>query len=216
MYVLKRINESHHRFYYTNEDVKSLLLYVFRPELTMDEPFFGKTELCLGCCGSESFELMRPYNQDVETVYNLMATNNIVYAPPTPTNLAMHRVVSFDPGDLVLPQDLNTLGRMLAQFYRQEGYICAYAVHANRNHLHIHLVIARLSFVNGTKFHIPFEVNQLQTIIKKWYSTHEDRLDNDLCFRQYRENILFGDDQLSYGYTPLSIIEQKKRYNKKG
>lgn len=62
-----------------------------------------------------------------------------------------HSVVSFDPSEHVTPDQAHAYSQQIIQHYAPE-YQIAYAVHTNTSHLHIHLVMNQVSYVDGHRY----------------------------------------------------------------
>lgn len=62
-----------------------------------------------------------------------------------------HYILSFAPYELTNPTTANEIGKRIAQFIGQE-YQALYAVHENKNHLHIHIVSNAVSYIDGHRF----------------------------------------------------------------
>ena len=63
-----------------------------------------------------------------------------------------HYVLSFAPCELTNPIVANEIGGRIAQFIGRE-YQAMYAVHENREHLHIHIVSNSVSYIDGHRFY---------------------------------------------------------------
>jgi len=63
-----------------------------------------------------------------------------------------HWVISFSPKEKVSLQMANAIGRQAIRFYGQT-YQIIYAVHEDKNHPHIHVVMNSVSFLDGRKYH---------------------------------------------------------------
>ena len=132
--------------------------------------------------------------------------------------MAKHRLISFQSSELVLPQDLDSLGRQIALFYADKGYIAAYGVHVDHVNAHIHFVVSTTNYVNGNSFSVPFERNQLYRIAGNWLSKHNSLLENSLRAQSDREDILYGTPE--YGEIAVFSNDQihlnkKRAYKKK-
>lgn len=63
-----------------------------------------------------------------------------------------HVIQSFSPADNITPEQANRIGLKLAQKIGPDYEIAIYT-HIDKGHIHNHLVINSVSFVNGKKFH---------------------------------------------------------------
>ena len=63
-----------------------------------------------------------------------------------------HIIQSFKPGE-VTPEQAHTIGMEFAQKLFGDRYEAVVATHLNRHHLHNHIVINSVSFVDGKKYH---------------------------------------------------------------
>ena len=63
-----------------------------------------------------------------------------------------HSVIGFETDKNVTVQIANQIARQAAAFFGQE-YQIIYAVHEDKNYLHIHLVMNSVSYLNGRKYH---------------------------------------------------------------
>lgn len=180
------------REYYTDTDLFNLLAYVFRSGKTLedrlrDNPFF------LGdYCDCEP-KPCPDFECTAENVYEYMTVVNHSFARES-RPIAMHRAIVFSPADLILPQDLDSLGIDVIRFYAQRGYIATYAVHADSYNPHIQIVVNSTG-VDGRPFRVPCEWNILHAIAHKWESRHNDILLEDEGYYQFRESALYGTPQ---------------------
>lgn len=207
MWTVQLINESKKVSYSSHQDLENLLLYVCNTQKTYSDsirpnPSFQGPYIC---CSPSPFPGW--YLTDSSVALQQMQWNHQVH-PEKSGNLAKHRVVSFDPNSMVLPQDLVSLGQRIISFYASIGYITLYAVHADHMNPHLHIVVDGISFQNGTRFHIPFELRILQQIVQKWSDQFDAQLLRFEKQRQARERILFGKPR--YESIPLSCAAQIK------
>jgi len=208
MPVVKFIQDDDPLSFTTKEDLLHLLAYMYRFDKSeMDtvrtfNPFEGY------CSGCEPFFFPKEFEHDYESVFQFMMLHNIAF-PHLGKKIVRHRMVSFASSDLILPQDLDPLGREIALFYKDNGFIAAYAVQADHENAHIHIAVNNASYYDGHLFSIPFEFNHLSHLAQQWYSKYEAMLDHDTVGRERREGILYG-YTLKYGQIPLSAAEQIK------
>lgn len=80
---------------------------------------------------------------DFEFTRKLYKSNN--------TNLARHCIQSFAPGEISV-EDAHQLGLRLAAELTKGEYEYVLATHIDRNHIHNHLIINEINFVNGKSF----------------------------------------------------------------
>ena len=195
----------------SEEHLKNLICYCFSPHKTMQDSARVNPSFQGIYTGCEPFLFPREYEHDAEVVLQFFRYINRVF-PNDRQTLAMHRIISFHASELILPQDIDVLARRIACFYAEKGYVAAYAVHADTAEVHAHFVVCASSYRDGNSFHIAFEYNHLEHIIRSWESEHDERLDSDLSFRNHREQALFGN--LSYGRAAISAEGQIKNCRK--
>ena len=80
---------------------------------------------------------------DFEHTRKLCKSNN--------ANLARHCIQSFAPGEISV-EDAHQLGLRLAAELTKGEYEYVLATHIDRNHIHNHLIINEINFVNGKSF----------------------------------------------------------------
>lgn len=81
-----------------------------------------------------------------------------------------HFILSFAPWEPVTPEIANQIGHMIILYLGQQ-YQCVYAVHENKPHLHIHIVINSVSLIDGKKYrgiHTTFRqfLNEIRNILR--------------------------------------------------
>ncbi len=89
-------------------------------------------------------------NCHAETAFNEMHTVKVHFGK-TGGNVAYHCYQSFAPGE-VTPEQCHEIGVQLARKLWGDRYQVLVATHLDREHLHSHLVINSVSFVDGKKF----------------------------------------------------------------
>ncbi len=211
---VKLVNEEDGKEY--NEAGLHYLLtnYVFNPVKTWIDTKRVQT-ITGDFNGCEPFFFYSKYEEhDPEKIFQLMMLNHKIMRPLETERLAKHRIVSFPPDSMLLASDLGVLGRLLAKYYSSYGFIAAYAVHADHNNMHIHLVVDAFSFKDGNRFSIPYEHNKVQSIVSSFMSDHEDLLRRDCRYREQREAVYYG-SELRYESVPVSGIEQMALNRKK-
>ena len=62
-----------------------------------------------------------------------------------------HYIISFEPHELRKPEIANKIGQEIAVYIGRE-FQCVYAVHENKPHLHIHLVVNSVSYTDGHRW----------------------------------------------------------------
>jgi len=62
-----------------------------------------------------------------------------------------HSVLSFTPGENILPEQANDFAAEIIKHYAPE-YQIVYAVHNNTDNLHIHFVMNQISYVDGHRY----------------------------------------------------------------
>ena len=135
MRYIKLVNEENHINYGSSDDLYDLLCYVFRFNKTCYDEIRSKYACFGNYMGCEPFLLPRIYETDPEVIFKYMMLHYFAYGKH-PKNMAKHRVIDFSPDEIVLPHDLDALGRRIAHFYERHGYIAAYAVHMQRRISH--------------------------------------------------------------------------------
>lgn len=107
-----------------------------------------------------------------------MMANNRAYGK-WKRNLLKHRIISFHRWDCILPDEAFNLAAYVSQAYG-ERYITAYGVHVDTNNVHIHLAIDTISWKDGSRFDISFELKWLRSMISSWEKKREEFLTNEL------------------------------------
>ena len=176
--------------YSSPDDLLRLLSYMYRSDKTFSDSVRKKNTAYDGpYCGCEPFFFPKEYETDPDMVYEVMMFTIGAFPRSHAVSLVKHRIVSFHASTGLLPQDLDTLGRQIAQFYANRGHIAAYAVHADTYQTHIHVAVCNVSYLTGNQLRISYEYNILSAMCNEY----EDRLMDDPGFRENRERILFGE-----------------------
>ena len=77
--------------------------------------------------------------------------------------LAYHFIISFDPGDPLMPEDAFTFAIEFIDFFFKE-----YQVHTKQSHLHVHFALNPVSLRTGKKLHVDYElIGQYRDFIQK-------------------------------------------------
>ena len=100
--------------------------------------------------GAERSYFVSGINCRAETAYEEMRTVKSQFGK-TGGNVAYHAYMSFAPGE-VTPQQCHHLGVQLARNLWGDRFQVLVATHMDKNHLHNHLVLNSVSFVDGKKF----------------------------------------------------------------
>lgn len=210
MYTLKFIIKPDEDKYNGIDSIISLVNYVMDfNKVSHDKLRVNTSDLI--CSGCSPFPYPVLMENSPEAVMNLMITNNKCYGKGFDDTLR-HRVVSFPADQLVLPEDLNLLGRRLIEYYSSNGFIACYGVHRDTYHYHIHVLINTISYVNGYKFNIYREYNHLKAIIDNWNNNYmEVKLSDGKTLEKY-QNILFGDDCVPAYKMGIGAKEQIRAY----
>lgn len=198
--------------YDTDESLYNLVHYIYRESKTLEDsvrPIFSMEEYT-GCA---PFIFEPELQHEADYVYMLMSLNNKIFAKGR-TDIVKHRIISFDPGDYILPYDLNELGTALIQYYASNGFIAAYAVHRDTYHIHLHLIIDSFSYWNGLKLSIYNEYAILSNMVGTWYREHDEKVNRDYKLKEWYEEILFGDSSVKYGNIGFTVKEQIQINNK--
>ncbi len=216
MYIKLVNEECDGKTYPKTSDLANLLAYVFRVGKTLEDTVRNNPGF-LGCyTGCEPSYYLGEAEHNCASVFGLMTAVNEMF-PKKRTCLAKHRLISFQSSELVLPQDLDSLGRQITLFYSEKGYIAAYGVHADHVNAHIHIIVSTTNYVNGNNFSVSFEKNHLYRIAGNWLSKHNSMLEKSESFQYDRENILYGTPE--YGQIAAFPNDQirlnKKKANRK-
>lgn len=62
-----------------------------------------------------------------------------------------HFILSFSPWEKITLEKVNAVGRAAVMFLGRE-YQCVYAVHESSDHLHIHIVMNAVSYIDGHRY----------------------------------------------------------------
>lgn len=207
MWTVQLVNESDQVRYDSQQDLQNLLVYVCQTQKTyVDSIRYNPTFKgpYIGCKPSPfSGKLLL----DADVALQQMNWNHLSY-PKKTGNLAKHRIISFDPNSMVIPQELDSLGQQVISLYANNGYIALYAVHADTVNPHLHIVVDAISFDRGRCFDMSFELGVLQSIIRRWWNQYETQKLSSERAQQAKEDLLFG--KLRYGSIPLSCADQIK------
>ncbi len=118
---------------YRDEDAKyDVINYILSPD-----------KVVLGCCGG--------YGVDVYEIAGSMEQVSERFGKTTGVQLR-HFVISFLPNELNNPKIANDIAIKMSRFFAQE-YQVVFAVHGDKPHLHIHIVINSVSYVDGHRFY---------------------------------------------------------------
>ncbi len=63
-----------------------------------------------------------------------------------------HYIISFSPNEINDPALVNIIAQRIIEYFAEE-YQVIYAVHEDKPHLHIHIVINSVSFVDGHRYY---------------------------------------------------------------
>lgn len=127
MAIIKAVKNSH-------SDIKHIIIYVTKKEKTI-----GK-KLCSG------------YNCNADTAVQEMQMTKELYNK-TKGRTYKHFVQSFPPDEKITPEQAHQLAR---EFVEQcplfSNFEVLYCTHVDKDHIHTHLVLNSVSFVDGKKF----------------------------------------------------------------
>lgn len=159
---IKLVNEEKNISYDTEESVINLLYYIFDICKTSYDKIrpghmLGDFRGCEHFFGTEAQAL------DPELVALQMLANNRAYGK-WQGNLMKHRVISFRELDSVMPNEAFDLAAYIAKAYG-ENYITAYGIHMDTNNIHIHLAIDTISWKDGSRFNISYELKWLWAVV---------------------------------------------------
>lgn len=176
MSIIKAVNETNHQRYDTEDSVCRLIYYIFNDCKTSCDDIrpgkaIGDFVGCFPFMGSEDQE------KQAEWVVTQMLVNNRSYGQFF-GNLLKHRVVSLPNCECILPGEALELARYLAEAYG-ENYITAYGVHLDTKNIHIHLAIDAVSWKNGRRFSISYELKWLYAMVESWSSRRLEELSKD-------------------------------------
>jgi len=87
--------------------------------------------------------------------------------------LAYHLEQSFKPGE-VTPEVAHQIGVELAQELFGERYEAVVATHVDKEHIHTHIILNSVSFVDGLKFHQPNDMyyNRIRAVSDRLCEQH--------------------------------------------
>ncbi len=170
----------------------------------------GIYDLGYSYCGCEPLFFPKEYSTDPEAVFRQMVLINTVFHAQS-YDIAQHRIITFHPAELVLPSDLNELGKRIIWFYKEAGYMSCYGVHRDTAHQHIHVAVNSASYINGKRFSISNEIIRLNALVNSWYTEHMAGFYNDPCKQAKYESLLFGDEQPRYGQSAIFAKSQIKK-----
>lgn len=210
MYIIKFVNEDNNISYNGESVLEDRINYVMGfDKVSRDKLRVNNSDvICSGLSSCPFAELMK---NDPEAVFLLMRTNTFCWGKDF-NNVIKHRVISFPSESMVLPADLNLLGKNIAEFYSSRGFIACYGVHRDTYNYHIHILINTTAYTNGYKMNIYHEYNYIHNIVRKWEKNYMNiKLSDPKTLEKY-SNKLFGDDCVPAYKTGLGGREQIKSY----
>lgn len=172
--------------------LQNLLGYIMNPDKTcQDSKRSGYVKDVL--CGCSPFWFPHAYECSPLCVCSFFYYC-IMSLKPFTKNWALHRIISFAPGDYVLPEDVFNLGRVISDYYNKAGYITAFGVHCDKYNLHIHIAVCPVNMFTGNLYNNYYEYEELKNLTNRWYSLQEDRIFKNPSLKEHYDNLLFGDD----------------------
>lgn len=170
MFIIKEVNESlykYKRVFNGNDDIKNAVMYCFNDEKWGEETACGHDhKVRLAGCSSNFLNFDK--RSSPEEICNIIRYNHQIFND-TRGNYIKHRVVSFDVYDLMLPEDLACLAQYLCNWYSSFGYFTTFGVHLNTENPHIHLIIDSVSYLNGNRFRMSYELYRVKDLLTIWY-----------------------------------------------
>ena len=134
------------------------LTYIANPEKTQrefSEPERQALQDVIAYAANEGktqqFYYTSGINCSVECARDQFDTTKIRYGK-TGGNVAYHAYQSFKPGE-VTPDEAHAIGVQLAEELWGDRFQAVVATHLDRDHIHNHIIINSVSFVDGLKFH---------------------------------------------------------------
>lgn len=210
MYHVKFVEADNAHFYNGEKCISDLVYYVMNPEKVLTEKKRVKVSNSFSS-GCSPFPFPLIYENSPEHVAFLMKTNITCFGKKF-EDVLRHRIVSFHASELVLPEDLELLGRNLINFYSRKGFIACYGLHKDTYEYHLHILVNTISYVNGYKMNLYNEYNDVHEIIKNWYKSYMDcKLADPKVSEEYSSKI-FGDACLPSYLISLSAKEQIRTY----
>lgn len=100
---------------------------------------------------TQQFYYTSGINCSVECARNQFDTTKLRFGK-TGGNVAYHAYQSFKPGE-VTPDEAHAIGVQLAEELWGDRFQVVVATHLDREHLHNHIIINSVSFIDGLKFH---------------------------------------------------------------
>ena len=210
MYHVKFVEADNNHLYKGEKCISDLVYYVMNPEkvITEKKRVKGSNSPSSGC---SPFPFPLIYENNPEYVAFLMKTNIICFGNDF-NDVFRHRIISFHASELVLPKDLELLGRNFINFYSKKGFIACYGLHKDTYEYHLHILVNTTSYVNGHRMNLYNEYNDVHGIIKNWYKSYMDcKLAAPEVVEEY-SNKIFGDDCLEPHLVSLSSKEQISIY----
>lgn len=129
MAIYKVINKSGN--YRTAQDVKNVTNYVTSPGKVREDGVSG---------GAVLPEIAADAMESVTRAYHNTEGLHL-----------RHSVLSFDPKECLSPDDVKEIAQECLSFYKDKYQIIS-AVHEDRDHLHIHLVMNTTNYTDGSKY----------------------------------------------------------------
>lgn len=210
MYHVKFVDADNRHIYNGVKCISDLVYYVMDPEKVITEKERVKVSNSFSS-GCSPFPFPLIYENSPAYVAFLMKTNIICFKKDF-EDVLRHRIVSFHASELVLPEDLELLGRNLIDFYSRKGFIACYGLHKDTYEYHLHILVNTTSYVNGDKMNLYNEYNDVHGIIKNWYESYMDcKLADPKVVEEY-SNKIFGDAYIPTHLVSLSSKEQIRTY----
>ena len=175
-----------------HDSLKRLVDYAGNPEKTEYSDLRNTLHYAGNKEKTENFYFVSGINCDADKAYEQMVHVKKHFGKMH-GNVAYHGYQSFRPGE-VTPQQCHEIGLKLARQLWGERYQVLVATHLDKDHLHNHLLINSVSYVDGKKFNDN----------KKAYYDMRDASDR-LC-REYGLSVI----EKPRGQTPRSIYFAEK------
>lgn len=130
---------------------------------------------------------------DQETAFEQILLNCQIYGyTDKDVDLMKHRVISFDKYEYILPGDADLLAKIIiSNLYH--NYISVYGVHMDTKHIHIHIGIHTVNILNGNRFSVSFEKNNMMNIINRFLDQLNCHIDRELNGHQRYEKYIFNE-----------------------
>lgn len=124
--------------------LKHAIKYILKPEKTLGGLYTGSWNCGCGTALKEMAETKRQYGKEPDPSSADYEHDRIAY----------HVVISWSPGEAVLPEKAMEITRRFCEEYLP-GYEAVYSAHLDTEHMHTHIIFNSVNYKTGRKYHFP-------------------------------------------------------------